>query len=341
MEIVQCDDSRRAEWNAFVLGSPAAALYHRYEWRGVNASCLGHRSVYLAAIDEGRVVGVFPIVQVKSPLFGNIACSLPFVNYGGPAGESIAIEEALVEAAKPIVTGWRVNYLEIRSRRPLKSLPTSGHKVSMTVDLNPDPDVLWKAFTTAHRQDIRKGYKRGLVARIAGVELIHDFYTVLSESWRDLGTPIYSRRYLETVARTFPDLTRICVVYKGEEPAAASLDMIGGGTVEGFWLGSRARFRNDHAGYVLYWELIKSACEAGAKQFHLGRSSVQSGGETFKKKWNAYATQLYWQYVMKTGQPIPQLNVANPRYRLAIKAWQQLPVPVTQVIGPLIARNIP
>jgi FemAB-related protein (PEP-CTERM system-associated) len=341
MQIVQCQDAQRQAWNAFVDSSPRASLYHRYDWRDVNAACFGHRSAYLAAFENGRIVGVFPFVQVKSQFFGNIACSLPFVNYGGPCGESDAIEEALVAAAKEIADEWRVDYLEIRTRRQLETLPTSGHKVSMTLDLNKDPEVLFKAFTSAHRQDIRKGYKRGLVARIGGEELLPDFYSVLSESWRDLGTPIYSRRYLETVVRTFPGIARVCVIYSGAEPAAASVDMLGSTTAEGLWLGSRGKFRNDHAGYVLYWELIKGACERGLQKFHLGRSTVQSGGEQFKKKWNAYPTQLYWQYVLRTRREMPQLNVENPKYRLAIKAWRQLPVPVTQVIGPLIARSIP
>jgi FemAB-related protein (PEP-CTERM system-associated) len=341
MQIVQCGEEHRQDWNAFVARNRRASLYHRYEWRDVNDRSFGYRSAYLAAMVDGRLAGIFPFVQVKSSLFGNIACSLPFVNFGGPCAENDEIEQALVDAAKPIVRNWRSDYLEIRTPHQIAGLPTSEHKVSMTLALDSDSEVLWKAFKTAHRQDIRSGYKKGLTARIGGIELLGDFYAVLSESWRDLGTPIYSRRYLETVARAFPDVTRIVVVYSGDEPAAASLDMLNGETAEGLWLGSRGKFRKQYAGYVLYWELIKNACERGVKTFHLGRSTVQSGGETFKKKWNASPTQLFWQYVMRNGQPLPQLNVANPKYRLAIKAWQQLPVPVTQVIGPFIARSIP
>ena len=94
-------------------------------------------------------------------------------------------------------------------------------------------------------------------------------------------------------------------------------------------------------GYVLYWELIKNACERGLKRFHLGRSTTQSGREVFKKKWNAQPISSTGSTSCRTGREIPQLNVTNPKYRLAIRAWQQLPVPVTQVIGPFIARSIP
>ena len=339
--IVSCDDSHAAAWNDFVARTPAASLYHRFEWRSVNRESFGHRSAYLAAFSGDRVTGIFPIVQVKSQLFGNIACSLPFVNFGGPCAEDERIEQELLSAAASMADEWGVDYVEIRGRKPLAGLPTSDHKVSMIVDLDPDPDVLWKSYATGHRQDIRKGYKRGLTAVIGGGELLDDFYAILSESWRDLGTPIYSRQYLRTVISAFPRETRLCVVYAGREAAAASLDMISGHTAEGLWLGSRGRFRNLHAGYVLYWELIKHACLQGLGSFHLGRSTVQSGGEVFKKKWNARPAKLYWQYILRTGREIPRLNVMNPRYRYAIKAWQHLPIPVTQMIGPWIARSIP
>ena len=220
-------------------------------------------------------------------------------------------------------------------------LPSADHKVSMTLDLDSNPDTLWNAFRTDHRKDIRKGYKNGLTVRLGGLELLDDFFGVFSESWRDLGTPVYSKTYFRTILETFGASTRLCVIYHGDEPAAAAFDGTHRTTVEGMWLGTRAKYRNQDAGYVLYWELIKASCEQGAERYHLGRSTAQSGGETFKRKWNARVEQLYWHYLLRNGRDIPQLNIHNPKYRVAINAWRRLPVSVTQVVGPYIARSIP
>lgn len=341
MRIVQCDRSHREQWNAFVDASPLGSFYHRFEWRDINADCFGHESAYLAAFDGDRVVGIFPIVGVKSQLFGTIACSLPFVNYGGVCAESAAVETLLIDEAKRVTEKWNADYLEIRSLRNLGDFPTSQHKVSFTVSLDPDPEVLWNGFTTGHRKEIRRGYKHGLSTTFGGAELVGAFYELLSESWRDLGTPIYARSFFDRLVSTFGSRVKITVVYAGNEPAAAAFCGFHGDMVEGMWLASRARYRRMFIGYVLYWELIKDACQQGYRHFHLGRTSADSGGETFKKKWRAEPQQLYWQYVLRTRRDIPQLNVTNPRYRLAIKAWQKLPVPITQMVGPLIARSIP
>jgi FemAB-related protein (PEP-CTERM system-associated) len=343
MRVVHCDQSHKEAWNAFLGTAPEASFYHRFEWSTINRTCFGHQTAYLAALaDNGEIAGVFPLVRLRSRLFGNLACSMPFVNYGGICAVSPQVEDQLIAEAIHVIDDWKVDYAEIRSRRDLGSrFTTSQHKVSMTVGLNPDPEVLWGKFKTAHRQDIRRGYKNGFAARFGGAELIDDFYALLSETWRDLGTPIYRKQYLSTVSAAFPDRVRICIVHRNGEPAAGAFIGEHGGTVEGMWLATRAQFRKQHAGYVLYWELIKSACERGFQHFHLGRSTVESGGETFKKKWNAETLPLYWQYILRTREEIPELNVTNPRYRLAISAWRKLPIPITQMVGPIVARSIP
>lgn len=343
MKIIRCDDSHRDAWNAFVQTAPRASFYHRFEWRDVNEHCFGHRTCCLAALDGDRIVGVFSLVQLKSLLFGNIACSLPFVNYGGPCGEDEQVEQALLEVGAKVAEEWQVDYLEIRSRHDLGNrYPSSEHKVSMTVDLDRNPDTLWNSFTTGQRQDIRRGYKNGFTARFGGTDLLNDFYAILSESWRDLGTPLYSKDYLNAVLTAFPDSTRLCVVYAADgTPAAGAFTGQQKERVEGMWLGMRAAYKRQLVGYVLYWEIIKDACQAGYRLFHLGRSTVESGSEQFKRKWNARPTQLYWHYLLRTRPEIPQLNVRNSKFRLAIAAWRKLPVRVTQRIGPMIARSIP
>jgi FemAB-related protein (PEP-CTERM system-associated) len=342
IEIVRCDRSQDARWNRFVQSSPRGSLYHRAEWRAVNEGALGHATAYLAATDGERVVGVLPIVRVKSLLFGNIACSMPFVNYGGPCGETDAIEARLLAAAQAVAEEWRVDYLEIRSRRRLGEYsPCSEHKVSMTVDLDPDPQALFKRFASSHRGEIKRAYNHGFTAR-TGHALVDDFYAVLSDNWRDRGTPIYGRGYFLAILRAMPDAMRVTVVYARDgRPAAAAFCGVHNDVVEGMWLGIRADYRRQLAGYVLYWELLKDACLGNHRTFHLGRSSKDSGGEQFKRKWNADAVQLYWHYVLRTRSTIPELNPTNAKLQLAIKTWRKLPVPVTQVIGPMVARVIP
>ncbi len=342
MRVIKCDRTHDRQWNEFVSSCERASFYHRAEWRSINEECFGHEAAYLGAFEGARLVGVFPLVRLKSRFFGNLACSMPFVNYGGPCGETDAIEHALLEAGSLVAATWDVDYLEIRSQRHLgPRYPTSDHKVSMTIALDPDPEVVLGRMKREQRAEIRRAAKQGFVVRF-GAELLDDFYEVLEESWHDLGTPIFRVDYLRRILGAFPEATRVCVVYDATgRPAAGAFDGFHGSTVEGMWLGMRAEYRRQLVGYVLYWELIRDACERGATSFHLGRSSKDSGGEQFKRKWNADTLQLYWQYVLRSRRDIPALNPSNPKYRMAIETWRRLPLSVTRVVGPLIARSIP
>ena len=148
--------------------------------------------------------------------------------------------------------------------------------------------MLWKAFKTGHRQDIRRGYKNGFVARFGGAELLEPFYEVHGESWRNLGTPLYSRHYFRAIARDAsgddaPAASSTPATSRRPRPSTASTAT----RSKGMWLGAQAKYRHQLVGYVLYWELIKHACEHGFTRFHLGRSTADSGSEAFKKKWNA------------------------------------------------------
>jgi len=342
VKIIHCTDADAIAWDAFLEEAPGASFYHLFGWKGINERSFGHRCFYLAAVEGERIVGVFPIVFIKSRLFGRILCSMPFVNYGGPCACDEETERALLREAEDIVRRNGADYLEIRgTKRAAVALPTSEHKVSMTIDLHPDPDVIWQAFEKKHRKEIRHAYKQDLRVERGGVEFLDMFFDILSESWKDLGTPFYDKSFFRNVFSAFPDSARIFVVYQGNVPVSAAFDGFYKRCVEGMWLGNRSRYRGLHPGYVHYWEMIKYACENGFEKFHLGRSTIESGGESFKKKWNAYPTQLYWQYILGKEKEIPRLNVENPKYRVAIGAWKSIPGSITRAVGPFLARDIP
>lgn len=342
IEVVACTASHSEMWDSYVESADGGSFYHLFGWKEVNEKNFGHRTFYLAALENGKFRGVFPLVYLQSRLFGKIFCSMPFVNYGGLCADNTAAESALLERAASLVRECGADYMEIRSLSRLSAdLPTSDHKVSLTLDLSPDPDKLWNGLNTKQRTNIRRAYKNGLEARSGQMELLDEFYRLFSESWRDLGTPVYRKDYFRNILQMFPDSTRIFIVTCNGEPVAGALNGYYKGIVEGMWAASPARHRKLQANYVLYWEMIKHACEEGFSSYHLGRSTADSGSESFKAKWNAYPRQLYWQYHLNRATAIPQLNVKNPKYQLAIKAWSRLPVSFTEFIGPFFASHIP
>jgi FemAB-related protein (PEP-CTERM system-associated) len=341
MRIRAADGADAARWNAFVNLCPQANFYQRYEWAHVNREHLGHRTHFLLAERGDAVAGVLPLVRVRSLLFGDVLASMPFVNFGGAAGVDEATEDALVDAAREYAERFRCHYLQIRATRPYDDFQVTTDKVSMTVDLDPDPEALMRAFSTKHRTNIRRAQKNGITVRAGGAELLTDFYTTLSASWQYLGTPLYGLRYFQDIVRRFGDDVRIFVAYHEGVPVATAFNGQFRDTVEGMWAGVHPRFQGLQPNYVLYWEMIRDSCERGLKYFHLGRSTKDSGAARFKEKWTARPQQLYWNYSLVRAKELPGLNPDNPRYERAIRTWRRLPLGVLRLVGPPLARLIP
>jgi len=342
MEITHLDNSDLPKWERYVDNHPDSTFYHRHEWKEVIQKSFGHRTYYLMTVDDGHVVGILPIVYLKSILFGRILCSMPFLNFGGVCTDNEEAETALLSEAGKIVKKSGGDYLELRHKKKSSvDIPAKTNKVSMTLKLDPDADVLWKNFKTKHRTNIRRAHKNGLEIRVGRKDFLNEFYDIISIGWRDLGTPIYRKSFFENILNAFEDSVEIYLVYHEGRPIATAFNGLFKGTVEGMWTYSLREFSRFQTNYFLYWEMIKRACENGYKIYHLGRSTNETGATFYKSKWNATTEQLYWEYLLNNGTELPELNVDNPKYQGAINLWKKLPVKATQLIGPFLAKNIP
>jgi serine/alanine adding enzyme len=332
------DDSA---WNDYVGGHPDAAAYHQWGWRKVMSAAFGHDSIYLAAQEGNRVTGVLPLVEFRSRLFGTFAVSLPFVNYGGVVADTAEAGGALTARAVALARerGWR--HVELRhTRRQFTEWPVKRHKVAMWLPLPAEPEALWSSLDRKVRNQVRKAEKSGCVAEHGSEDLLGDFYGVFAHNMRDLGTPVYARRFFAEVLRAFPGDTRVFVVRLGGQPVAASVTVGWRDRLEVPWASSLRAHAAASPNTLLYWTMLKWAVEHGYKTFDFGRSTPDEGTFHFKKQWGAQPHELAWEYAGLTGE-MPDQSPKNPKFRAAIAVWQHLPVWLTNRVGPPIVRSIP
>ena len=106
----------RVHWDAFVYRCPDATFFHRIGWKDVIEECFGHRTHYLLAERGDQIVGVLPLAEVKSFLFGHALVSLPFCAYGGVAAVETEAVAALHGAARELGERRGVDHLEPAGR---------------------------------------------------------------------------------------------------------------------------------------------------------------------------------------------------------------------------------
>jgi serine/alanine adding enzyme len=344
MKIVSIDGGAEASrWDTFVRLSRDPTAYHQYAWKSVISKTFGHRCHYLAAIDDrGEWQGVLPLVHMRSALFGNFLVSVPFASYGGLLFKEDAAAETLLAEAERLRQSCGAAYVELRHlEKCLADMPTKQHKVTMILDLAEDVDRQWKGFTSEIRNRIRKAEKSALRPVAGGLELLDQFYSVFARNMRDLGTPVYAKKFFRNILEALPESTRIFAIFHEEKMIAAGIALWFRDTLEMPWVSSIEDYRALAPNNLLYWHAIQFSIAKGFKKFDFGRSTLNEGTYIFKNRWGARPVQLFWQYLMNQGQKMPELNPSNPRYRMAIRIWQRLPVPITRILGPQIVRNIP
>ena len=331
----------KAEWNEFLSRASFANFYLRYEWGEVISRVFGHEVLRLVGRSDEDIVGVLPLVRMNTHIFGHMLISMPFLNFGGAACKSLDITNCLLEEACRVAADRGCDYLELRSRVPLDKMPTALHKVNMALELPSDQQELWNSFSSKHRTNIRRAYKNDITTEFGGRELIPEFYRMMELSWRSLGSPLYSRQFFESIFDFLGPDCRIYIARVRNRVIAAALNGHFQDTVEGMWAAGDPECRYLQANYVLYWEMLRTACDEGFGRYHLGRSTAGSGAQRYKEKWGAKAEQLYWVYDLAPGQEMPELRPENPRYQLPMKVWSKLPLRLLRLIGPQIARRIP
>lgn len=335
-------DTDAALWQRFTESHSECDHYHRWGWKQVIENSFGWRTFYLMAEEESGITGILPLVWQKSRLFGSFLISLPYLNGGGLVTETQEAKDALVREAIALARKLGVDHLELRHRRDHNlGLPSKTNKLAVVNEVHSDEEKMWSSLGHKVRTDIRKARKSELTAEFRGEEVLDDYYEVFAENMRNLGTPVYSRKFFLEMLRAFPSETFICIVRYHGSPVAVSFLMGYRETVEAGWSASRYRYLSIKPNMFLYWKILCFAGERGFHLFDFGRSTIDSGTHRFKMQWGGKEIPLQWDYWVRNGGEFPQLNPQNPRYRLAIGIWQRMPVGLTKLMGPRIARCLP
>ena len=90
------------------------SIYHDSRWAQLIKRVFGHESHYLMGWDNETVVGVLPLIQLKSLLFGNFLISMPYFNYGGIVADTHDIMNKLISAAHELYEELGCTYIEMR-----------------------------------------------------------------------------------------------------------------------------------------------------------------------------------------------------------------------------------
>ena len=342
---ITVSDQPTADWDAFVAQDPQASLYHLSRWPEIGAEIFGHRALYVEAREaSGALVGILPVIQQKSRLLGNFATSLAFFNYGGALARDAETAERLMHSAAEAAQGLGCRYLEFRGIQA-RTGPwvQRTDKITLQLELPATFEALSKRLGAKLRSQVKRADREGVQCHTGGAELLDDFYGVFAENMRDLGTPVYPKRFFEAILKRFAPYCQLVVIDWQGNPAAAAFLTFWRNQAEVPWASCRARAKPLGLNMKLYWEILSLAVSRGCSVFDFGRSTVDSGTYRFKRQWGAEPKPLYWYRWERnpSGQAIEHGEGRGRVMQLATSVWQRLPLGLANALGPHISGALP
>jgi FemAB-related protein (PEP-CTERM system-associated) len=334
-------------WDAYVARHPRAGAYHACAWPRAVSGLFGLESYYLAAVGtDGELSGVLPLVRQRSVLFGDRLTSLPYFNYGGALADDPQTHASLMDCAESLGRDLGVDQIECRDVAPPPAdWPLRTDKVTLVLDLPGTVAALDKQLGSKLRSQVKRATREQPEVRFGGGELLDDFYGPFCEVMRDLGTPVYPRRFFETLLRAVPEACTLASVRIAGEPMGAAWLVQHRDTLEIPWAATTAAAKPKAVNMLMYHEVLKLAVERGLKRFDFGRSTVDSGPYRFKRQWGAEPVQLHWAQWSandrKRTPETPRPPDAGGLIRRATGAWSRLPLGLANRLGPLISPKLP
>ena len=331
-----------ARWQTYIASRDDTHCTDLGQWRPFYRELYGIPNYSYVFVSGGDVKGAVSLYHFRSPFMGKFLVSSPFFGYGGFYADDEDVRDALLAQVRDTASALGVDYIELRL---LTELPppfeASNDLLESQVDLLETSELVWsKQLSSNVRQNIRRARKSDLEFRMSSDHRPCD--RLLRRTLPALGTPFHGEPMLALLRKYFAEETSFSEVwYRGELMAAGVVMSFGDSVITPF-IGSLKQHGQLRANYCQYWGIIEHCLEHGVPRFELGRSPKGSTHIQFKRKWGAEDVNVCYNHLLinprKSYRSVPTLP---PAYRLATEAWKRLPLPVTSLLGPRLARYVP
>jgi len=329
-------------WDNYVNQHSDGTFYHLSGWQDVIDSTYSHPCYFCYVIENQSIVAVLPLVHVRSALFGNTLVSTPFCIQGGILSDNKEAHSLLLSAAKTLAKKLGVQYIEFRADVGESPDPDLVNQTDVNVvfgcELSAEPAEILANIKKKQRAVIRQSLKNDLTMQIE--DNVDNLYQIYSYSVRNLGTPVFSKRLFECLLRVFPSQCDVLTIYHDQQAISSVMSFYYRGKVLPHFGGGLHAARTLKSNDYMYYQLMCHSAAKGCTYFDFGRSKIGSGAYNYKKHWGMTALPANNHYYLNLASDIPNVNVNNPKYALAIKLWKKLPLSLSQMLGPTLSKYL-
>jgi len=330
-------------WLEYLKVQPEADICHHPAWAQIFARTFGLESALVRHRTDGHTDGGVPLVQFDRRITGRAMISMPYLNYGGILADNDEVRSDIIAACRQLADKSDIDYLELRHTGWSigdKADKKIHNRVTFRLDISRPSDEILKGLRRQTRTRIRRVIKQGF-GSYYGRDRIGDFYKLFSMAMREHGTPVLPKRFFKLIIEHLGAHAAFMIAYKNDTPVGGKLVLTFKERASMVWGCFPDKYKHLLANYYLTWELIKQLEDSRVKILDFGRSPLEGGGHIYKSNWGPEKIPIHVDYIARDPERIPLLKPENRRFRPAIAIWKHLPLSITKMLGPKLARYFP
>ncbi|MDP3989656.1 MAG: GNAT family N-acetyltransferase [archaeon] len=324
-------------------------LFHTPEFAEFISKAFFCRYVFCAALDNGEIKTILPIVEVKSKIFGNKIINSGYIEYGGFAGDPVGVTPIINHLEK--IYGQVNEYLEIRgsinNSNIFDDALSKNEKIEKRILYKRfvlplgSKEGIWKNIQKSKRKAINRGLEQ-LNVRELTIDDLPAFYRLYSQNMRRFGSPPYSLNYFALFFKNIVEkgFGKIYCAYREGVLISALLGFTYQDRVHILISVSDPKYNEYRPSDAVHWKFIEYACNNGYKYFDFGRVREESGQFEYKRKWGPELLDLPSYFMLWKAKKIPIVDPQNTKYKIVTKVWKCLPLKVTIKIGPKLRKEL-
>jgi FemAB-related protein (PEP-CTERM system-associated) len=329
-------------WDRFVMEADQGTLFHLTRWQDVIRVNFKHRPFYLYRERDGEITGILPLVLVRSSFLGSVLVSTPYAVYGGIVAREDGDAARLLDAARDLGGRLGVRYVELRSLFENNlDLPSSDLYNTFIREIPEKEEDCLTCIPRKSRASARQGRDKHNLRFIEANHRLDRFYDLFVANKRQLGSPVFSRKYFRSLMDIFDGRIFIHCVLREDRILSAVMSFVHKDTVLPYYSGAETGSEAYQCNNFQYWQLMVWAGRRGLRNFDFGRSRNETGAMRFKVNMGFTPRRLNYQFYFPREGRIPNLNPSNPKLDLPKQIMQRIPISLAKLLGPLLVRHIP
>ena len=329
-------------WDELLLTNEKTSFFHTSGWAKVLHESYGYTPVYITSIEDGKLINLIPMMEVKSILTGKRGVSLPFTDNCEPVVENQVSSDNAIEQIKEFGNKRNWKYIEWRGgKKNFNDVSPSLSFYKHDIELKQNEDELFAGFKSNTKRNIKKAQKEGVEVKLHNsLDSMEQFVGLNCLTRKKHGLPpqpyFFFKKLFDNVISKKKGV--IALAYSKKKAIAGAVFLHFNKKAVYKYGASDENFLNLRPNNLLMWEAIRHYAKEEYSNFSFGITEKQNQGLLqFKRGWGGTESSVnYYRYSIREKGFIKD----NFREKTSYSIFKKMPQQLLNLTGRILYKHM-